>query len=53
MSALYDVAHGAGLAVIFPAWMKHVMKNPVDKFAQMAVRVWGCEMDFENPEKLH
>ncbi|WP_242951531.1 iron-containing alcohol dehydrogenase [Clostridium botulinum] len=51
MSALYDVTHGAGLAVIFPAWMKHVMKNAVDKFAQMAVRVWGCEMDFENPEK--
>ncbi|WP_315115589.1 iron-containing alcohol dehydrogenase [uncultured Clostridium sp.] len=51
LSALYDVAHGAGLAVIFPAWMKHVMKNAVDKFAQMAVRVWGCQMDFENPEK--
>ncbi|MEW9095270.1 MAG: iron-containing alcohol dehydrogenase [Clostridiaceae bacterium] len=51
LSALYDVAHGAGLAVIFPAWMKHVMKKAVDKFAQMAVRVWGCEMDFENPER--
>ncbi|MBU5484167.1 iron-containing alcohol dehydrogenase [Clostridium sp. MSJ-11] len=51
LSALYDVAHGAGLAVIFPAWMKHVMKNAVDKFAQMAVRVWGCQMDFENPER--
>ncbi|GAA0725343.1 iron-containing alcohol dehydrogenase [Clostridium malenominatum] len=51
LSALYDVAHGAGLAVIFPAWMKYVMKNAVDKFAQMAVRVWGCQMDFENPER--
>ena len=51
LSAMYDVAHGAGLAVIFPAWMKYVMKNSVNKFAQMAVRVWGCEMDFENPEK--
>ncbi|MBU5485228.1 iron-containing alcohol dehydrogenase [Clostridium sp. MSJ-11] len=51
LSAMYDVAHGAGLAVIFPAWMKYVMKNAVGKFAQMAVRVWGCEMDFENPEK--
>lgn len=51
LSALYDVAHGAGLAVIFPAWMKYVMKNATDKFAQMAVRVWGCQMDFENPER--
>ncbi|GAA0716946.1 iron-containing alcohol dehydrogenase [Clostridium malenominatum] len=51
LSALYDVAHGAGLAVVFPAWMKYVMRNAVNKFAQMAVRVWGCEMDFEHPEK--
>ncbi|HHT96951.1 MAG TPA: iron-containing alcohol dehydrogenase [Clostridiales bacterium] len=50
LSALYDVAHGAGLAVIFPAWMTYVYKNNIDKFAQFAVRVWGCEMNFENPE---
>lgn len=50
LSALYDVAHGAGLAVIFPAWMKFVMKHDVMRFAQFAVRVWGCEMDFKNPE---
>lgn len=50
LSALYDVAHGAGLAVMFPAWMKHVMHHDVMRFAQFAVRVWGCEMDFQNPE---
>ena len=50
LSALYDVAHGAGLAVMFPAWMKHVMHHDVMRFAQLAVRVWGCEMDFQNPE---
>jgi alcohol dehydrogenase len=50
LSALYDVAHGAGLAVMFPAWMKHVMQHDVMRFAQFAVRVWGCEMDFQNPE---
>ncbi len=51
LSALYDVAHGAGLAVMFPAWMKYVMHHDVMRFAQFAVRVWGCEMDFQNPEK--
>jgi len=51
LSGLYDVAHGAGLAVMFPAWMKYVMKHDVMRFAQFAVRVWGCEMDFQNPEK--
>lgn len=50
LSGLYDVAHGAGLAVMFPAWMKYVMNHDVMRFAQFAVRVWGCEMDFQNPE---
>ncbi|NLK99504.1 MAG: iron-containing alcohol dehydrogenase [Clostridiales bacterium] len=51
LSALYDVAHGAGLAVIFPAWMTYVMKQDIIRFAQIAVRVWGCEMNFANPEE--
>lgn len=50
LSALYDVAHGAGLAVIFPAWMKYVMNHDMNRFAQIAVRVWGCDMNFANPE---
>lgn len=51
LSALYDVAHGAGLAVIFPAWMSYVMKHNVNRFAQFATRVWGCHMNFANPEE--
>lgn len=50
LSALYDCAHGAGLAVVFPAWMQFVMNHDVMRFAQLAVRVWGCEMDYSNPE---
>jgi alcohol dehydrogenase len=50
LSALYDCAHGAGLAIMFPAWMKYVMKEDVMRFAQFAVRVWGCEMNFQDPE---
>lgn len=51
LSALYDVAHGAGLAVVFPAWMTYVYKHDVNRFAQFAVRVWGCEMNYTNPEE--
>lgn len=51
LSGMYDCAHGAGLAVIMPAWMTFVMKHDVMRFAQFAVRVWGCKMDFSNPEK--
>ncbi len=50
LSALYDVAHGAGLAVTMPAVFKYVMKHNIMRFAQVAVRVWGCSMDFEHPE---
>lgn len=50
LSAVYDCAHGAGLAVVFPAWMTYNMKKDVNRFAQLAVRVWGCQMDFANPE---
>lgn len=50
LSGLYDCAHGAGLAVVMPSWMEYVMNHNVMRFAQMAVRVWGCEMNFENPE---
>lgn len=51
LSAFYDVAHGAGLAVMFPAWMKFALKHDVARFAQFAVRVFGCQMDFQSPER--
>ena len=50
ISALTDCAHGAGLAVIMPAWMEYVMKHDVMRFCKVATRVWGCPMDFDNPE---
>ena len=50
LSALYDCAHGAGLAVVFPAWMEYTMHHDVMRFAQVASRVWGCSMDFQHPE---
>ena len=50
LSALYDCAHGAGLAVIMPAWMEFVYKHDVMRFCQMAVRVFGCNMNYDAPE---
>lgn len=51
LSALYDCAHGAGLAVTMPAVFTYNLKHDVMRFAQIAVRVWGCQMDFANPER--
>lgn len=50
LSALYDCAHGAGLAVTMPAVFTYNMAHDVDRFAQIAVRVWGCPMDEAHPE---
>lgn len=51
LSALYDVAHGAGLAVVMPAWMEYVTEQyDINRTVQFAVRVWGCDMNFANPK---
>jgi alcohol dehydrogenase YqhD (iron-dependent ADH family) len=50
LSALYDCAHGASLAVVFPVWMEYNMRHDIMRFAQLASRVWGCQMNFQNPE---
>ena len=52
LSALYDCAHGAGLAVIMPAWMRYCADHHDGlRMAQMAVRVFGCQMDFADPRR--
>ena len=43
LSAVYDVAHGAGLAVIFPSWMKYVYEADIGVFVRFATRVWNLE----------
>jgi len=50
LSALYGVAHGAGLAVMFPAWMQYVYTSGIDRFVQFAVRVWGIEFNGDKKE---
>lgn len=43
LSGIYDVAHGAGLAVVFPAWMQYVYKKNLNRFSQFTVRVWDSD----------
>jgi alcohol dehydrogenase YqhD (iron-dependent ADH family) len=51
LSALYDCAHGAGLAVTMPSVFRYVYKHDVMRFAKLATRVWGVQMDFDDPER--
>lgn len=52
LSAIYDVAHGAGLAVLTPAWMKYVYKDNIPMFVQFATNVMGVEGSFREPEDI-
>ncbi|GIM47273.1 NADH-dependent alcohol dehydrogenase [Collibacillus ludicampi] len=46
VSAVYDIPHGGGLAILFPNWMKYCLEENVDRFKQLAIRVFDV-----NPER--
>lgn len=41
VSAVYDIPHAGGLAILFPNLMKHNLDVDVDKFKRLAVKVFG------------
>lgn len=44
LSAVYDITHGVGLAILTPHWMEYVLnEHTVEKFATLARNVWGVE----------
>ncbi|MDR2403127.1 MAG: iron-containing alcohol dehydrogenase [Spirochaetaceae bacterium] len=51
LSALFDIAHGAGLAIIFPAWIRYNIKVDTPRFARFAARVWGVDGAFYDYEQ--
>lgn len=52
LSAIYDVAHGAGLAVLTPGWMRYVYKDNINMFVQFAVNVMGVEGSYRDPDAI-
>ncbi|GEB76389.1 NADH-dependent alcohol dehydrogenase [Sporolactobacillus inulinus] len=43
VSAVYDIPHGGGLAILFPNWMKHNLDVNVARFKQLAERVFHVD----------
>ncbi|SFJ09546.1 iron-containing alcohol dehydrogenase [Thermoflavimicrobium dichotomicum] len=43
VSAVYDIPHGGGLAILFPNWMKYCLDENVDRFKQLSVRVFDID----------
>ena len=43
LSALYDIAHGAGLSITLPAWMSYMVEKNPAKFARLGRELFGIE----------
>lgn len=52
VSAVYDIPHGGGLAILFPNWMKHNIKVKPDRFKQLAVNVFGVNPEGKSAEEV-
>ena len=51
ISAVFDnVAHGAGLAVVYPAFSKYLYKYDLPRYCRMANKVWGIPENPDDPE---
>lgn len=47
ISAIYDLNHGAGMAVIFPAWLKYVKQFNPKKIESFSKNIFNCENGIE------
>ncbi len=52
LSALYDLTHGAGLAIIFPAWIRYVYKAYPEKMLRFFHNVFDVEAVFDDPQYM-
>ncbi|MEJ9114124.1 iron-containing alcohol dehydrogenase [Bacillus paramobilis] len=52
VSAVHDIPHGGGLAILFPNWMKNVVDENVSRFKQFAIRVFDVETDGKTDREI-
>lgn len=52
LSGWHDIAHGAGLAVVFPAWMRMVYPLNIARFTRFARKVWGIKTGALSDDEL-
>ncbi|WP_066386664.1 iron-containing alcohol dehydrogenase [Neobacillus mesonae] len=51
VSAVYDIPHGGGLAILFPHWLEHNIKVKPERFKQLAVRVFEVDPEGKTAEQ--
>ena len=52
LSAYTDCNHGAGLAVLHPAYYRHIYKDGLTKFRRFAIEVWGISPEGKTDEEI-
>jgi len=52
LSAIYDIYHGEGLSIVFPAWMRYVWKEDPPRFVQFFRRVFDVDFAMGEPERV-
>ena len=52
ISAVHDIPHAGGLAILFPNWMKHTMHENIERYVQFAIRVWNVNPNGKSDEEV-
>lgn len=52
VSAVYDIPHGGGLAIIFPNWIRYNLDQTAPKMKQLAIRVFGVNPEGKNDREI-
>ncbi|MBY3622626.1 iron-containing alcohol dehydrogenase [Acinetobacter sp. CUI P1] len=52
VSAVYDIPHGGGLAILFPQWMKYNIDTDPARFRKLAVNVFGVDPAGKNDKEI-
>lgn len=51
LSAIYDITHGHGLAILTPRWLEYTLdERTVSKFYQYGINVWGIDSNLSKME---
>ncbi|QAS53865.1 iron-containing alcohol dehydrogenase [Halobacillus litoralis] len=52
VSAVHDIPHAGGLAILFPNWMKHNLDVDEQRFVQLAVKVFGVTKEGKSDREV-
>jgi len=52
ISAWFDIAHGAGLSILFPNWMEYAARRKPERFSNFAVNVWNVDPRGKTAEEV-